>query len=146
MLYDINFDALKPVIGFENYYVSEDGNVYKIKKKIHGDPTVIMLHPATLKNGYVQYKLFDGEGKQHGMYQHRLVAMAFIDNPACKRYVNHIDGNRTNNKKENLEWCTSLENNRHAALMKKIRNAVSEIEKAFFVQQIEEKVYLQLAA
>jgi len=45
---------------------------------------------------------------------HRLVALAFIPNPDNLTYINHIDGNRYNNKADNLEWCTQSNNMLHA--------------------------------
>ena len=45
---------------------------------------------------------------------HRLIAFTFLKNPENKEYVNHIDGNKTNNSLANVEWNTPRENNLHS--------------------------------
>lgn len=65
-------------------------------------------------NGYLSVSLSkDGKATRH--YLHRLVAFAFVPNPGNKKQVNHKDGDKENNRKDNLEWATHKENAEHAA-------------------------------
>ena len=64
------------------------------------------------KYGYCWVNVRIGEKTNH--FLHRLVAKVFIPNPENKPEVNHIDGDKTNNCVNNLEWCTSSENKKHA--------------------------------
>lgn len=64
-------------------------------------------------SGYVVYGLKNDKGN-HREKAHRLVAETFIDNPKNREIVNHKNGIKTDNRVENLEWCTRLENNQHA--------------------------------
>lgn len=61
---------------------------------------------------YVTVYYTDGTFKRHRV--HRLVAEYFIPNPNGYKYVNHIDGDKGNNRTSNLEWCTNSQNVQHA--------------------------------
>lgn len=50
----------------------------------------------------------------HHIKIHRIIAMLFIENPNNYTCVNHIDGNKENNRADNLEWCNYSQNIRHA--------------------------------
>lgn len=98
---------LKNVVGFENYYsVSDSGEVFSKRSGKY-------LKLAHKKNGYV-YTELNVNGVTTYKRVHRLVAEAFIPNPENKPFVNHIDGNKSNNSVSNLEWVTGSENNIHA--------------------------------
>ena len=66
------------------------------------------------RDGYCRCSVQRLDGTWTSQPVHRLVAKAFISNPLKKQAVNHIDGNRTNNKVENLEWATPKENVIHS--------------------------------
>ena len=70
-------------------------------------------HSTRLKKGYLVTDLYS-QGKRRTERIHRLVAEAFVPNPDGKPEVNHKDGNKLNNRADNLEWCTKKENCRHA--------------------------------
>ena len=65
------------------------------------------------KTGYMQVCLVSEDGKKKYRLVHRLVGLAFIDNPESAPQINHKDCDKTNNDVSNLEWCTASENNFH---------------------------------
>lgn len=93
-----------------NYLVSEDGKIFNAKTKKE-------LKKNKMNTGYESVTIYDS-GKKGGTRKtvHRLVAETFIPNPENKEFVNHKDGNKTNNCVSNLEWATRLENSHHAAV------------------------------
>lgn len=92
--------------GYAGYYISTMGNVYSIKSDQ-------FLTPRVGKSGYFYVNLYNSYGKK-SFKNHRLVAQAFIPNPLNLPQVNHIDGNKLNNRVENLEWTDASGNTKHA--------------------------------
>lgn len=72
-----------------------------------------ILKPQEDKDGYFKISL-SKDGKKRRFFIHRLVMMSFVDNSLNLPVVNHIDGNKQNNKLNNLEWVTRSENDLHA--------------------------------
>lgn len=101
-------EVWKPVVGYEGLYeVSNKGNVVSLKRNMR-----TILSPSIKSNGYLQLCLYK-KGKGKSLYVHRLVAESFLDRVDGKEQVNHLDEDKLNNSVENLEWCTSKENNAH---------------------------------
>ncbi|RKJ52866.1 hypothetical protein D7X33_31535, partial [Butyricicoccus sp. 1XD8-22] len=113
-------EVWKTIKGYEGYYevsnlgrvrslarivVDKSGRKHNVKSKI--------LKSRKGGPGYLTVNLNkDGKGKTFNV--HRLVAEQFIPNVYNKRVVNHIDGNKTHNHVNNLEWVTHSENHQHA--------------------------------
>ena len=95
----------KDVEGYIGFYAVS--NIGRMRNR-HG-----RVLKTPLANGYPLITLCKKGGRKNA-FVHRLVAKAFIQNPERKSQVNHKDGNRSNNHVGNIEWCTPLENTRHA--------------------------------
>lgn len=85
-----------------NYIVYEDGKIFSLRRRIFLKPDKSKGYHRVVLNG-IRYQW------------HRVVALTYLgDPPKGKPFVNHKDRNRTNNHKDNLEWCSQLENMQHA--------------------------------
>ena len=94
----------KEIEGYTDYMVSNLGNVKSLKfdKEIN-------LKSLKTKNGYFRVELYK-DGKRKRKLIHRLVAEAFIPNSDNKPCIDHINTDKTDNRVENLRWCTQEEN------------------------------------
>lgn len=100
-------EIFKNVVGFEGLYkVSNKGRLFSLL-------TFMFMNPNKSDKGYYKVGLRKNN-KSHTKILHRLIAKAFIANPENKKEVNHIDGDKSNNCIDNLEWCTPSENMQHA--------------------------------
>lgn len=104
---------MKPLPGHPEYLVSRDGEVFSTKSQRN---LVLRTNPF----GYLRVGLTE-KNKQKGYMVHRLVASAYIPNPMKKPQINHKDGDRKNNRVENLEWVTPKENIAHGIASGRIK-------------------------
>jgi len=105
-------EIFKPIIGHEGFYeVSNLGNVRSLinRFKLKG---VFNMKLETTNKGYK--RVYMSKPVRIRKSVHRLVAEAFIPNPKNKQLINHIDNDPSNNRIDNLEWCTYSENLLHA--------------------------------
>lgn len=114
----------KDVEGYEGIYqMSSLGRV----RSFHQDVTVgRILEPYKAGRGYLQVTLCRDEERKR-VYVHRLVAFAFLGPaPSPDHEINHKNGNKQDNRVENLEWVTAAYNTRHAIRALGVEHAVGE--------------------
>lgn len=106
---------MKPIPEFEGLYSAcTNGRIFAHSRKGKGGHRGTYLKPWKIGRGYLSVALYTEPRKSKKLLVHRLVALAFIPNPKKLPEVNHKNGNRTDNRPENLEWCTSKHNKAHA--------------------------------
>lgn len=102
----------KDVIGFEGkYQISNFGRIKSLNYNNTHKEKIMKL--SLDKYGYTKLSIAKNN-KDYSKTIHRLVAQAFIPNPENKSQINHKNGVKTDNRVENLEWCTVSENHKHA--------------------------------
>jgi hypothetical protein len=101
----------RKIKGYENYEVSENGDVRNIK-------TGRIMKPY-LQQGYYRVSLIKSKNVKKSEAIHRLVAIAFIPNKDNKPIIDHINQNKSDNNKSNLRWSTYKENANNVDLIKR---------------------------
>lgn len=110
----------KDVVNYEGLYeVSNLGSIKSKGRTVSDINGRVLKYPEKIlkqsnSNGYMVVQLSDINKSKRSLKVHRLVAEAFIDNPLKLPVVNHINGVKSDNRLENLEWCTDKENTLHA--------------------------------
>lgn len=98
---------MKDVLGYENFYsINEGGEIFSKRRQR-------FLKTHVSKRGYLVVDL-KVRGARKTFTIHRLIATLYIPNPLGLPQINHINGVKTDNRIENLEWCSALDNIRHA--------------------------------
>lgn len=121
----VPYEEWRPVVGFEeSYEVSSYGNVRSKTRTIKISTKTGKSYNQTRRgepikafddgHGYMHIRLRK-DNKTYNTKVHRLVAKAFIPNPDKLPEVNHINGDKQDNRIENLEWVSASSNCLHAA-------------------------------
>lgn len=124
----------KEVKGFENdYEISNLGRLRTKERFVKHYKGGVRKYKSELKKirlntkGYLRCNL-KKDGKRYDFTIHRLVALSFLKEDKKRVFVNHKNGIKTDNRLENLEWCTQSENIEHAVKNRLIKTKLSDKE------------------
>lgn len=112
-----NLGRIRTVKNIQHFWSRASGE-WKLEERIQETNKIRVCFKNN--KGYMRIAL-KNKDKVKDYLVHRLVAKTFIPNPENKRFVNHKNGNKEDNRVENLEWCTQKENMQHA-----VKNGLSK--------------------
>lgn len=113
----------RDIKGYEGIYqVSNLGNIKALKRKRKNGLVYKehLMKSYDARGGYKRIMLCDDSMNKNRFMVHRLVAMAFIENPNNLPQINHKDENPKNNNVENLEWCTCKYNQNYGGRIERV--------------------------
>lgn len=96
--------------------IPDDLNHFEVSTygRLKNTKTQHIYNPSVLSSGYCSVRTTLGSrDNKINIIIHKAVAYTFLDNPNCFPEINHKDGNKENNHLDNLEWCTSHDNQKH---------------------------------
>lgn len=100
-----NINHLYSIPDVLKYFITSEGSIFSLNQNRFLTPKY--------RNGYQVIEYYE-DGKRKRLYIHRILATLFMPNPENKPEINHINGIKSDNRIENLEWCTHAENIKHA--------------------------------
>lgn len=104
----MNSENMRRIPGYPDYFATSDGKIVSMRRA-----QTCVMNPDVTRLGYLRVGISNENGRKRFLV-HRLVAMAWIERPDFGTEINHIDGVKSNNRPENLEWSTRSKNVKHA--------------------------------